>query len=52
MESGVEEEASLALVALGFGRLEAKRVIEQALSQNGQPKNVEDLICQALRVAQ
>lgn len=52
VESDVEEEASLALVALGFGRLEARRVIEQALSQNGQPKNVEDLIRQALRVAQ
>ena len=52
VESDVEEEASLALVALGFGRLEAKRVIEQALSQNGQPKYMEDLIRQALRVAQ
>jgi len=52
VESTFEEESALALVTLGFGRLEAKRVIERALSENGQPKNVEELIRQALRVAQ
>ncbi len=52
VESTFEEEATLALVTLGFGRLEAKRVVERALSENGEPKNVEELIRQALRVAQ
>jgi Holliday junction DNA helicase RuvA len=52
VESTFEEEAALALVTLGFGRLEAKRAIEKALSTNGVPKNVEELIRQALRVAQ
>jgi Holliday junction DNA helicase RuvA len=52
VESTFEEEAALALVTLGFGRLEAKRAIEKALSTNGHPKNVEELIRQALRVAQ
>jgi Holliday junction DNA helicase RuvA len=52
VESTFEEEAALALVTLGFGRLEAKRVVERALSENGEPKNVEELIRQALRVAQ
>ncbi len=52
VESTFEEEATMALVTLGFGRLEAKRAIEKALSTNGRPKNVEELIRQALRVAQ
>lgn len=52
VESTFEEEAALALVTLGYGRLEAKRAIEKALSTNGVPKNVEELIRQALRVAQ
>lgn len=52
VESTFEEEAALALVTLGYGRLEAKRAIEKALSANGHPKNVEELIRQALRVAQ
>jgi len=52
VESTFEEEAALALVTLGYGRLEAKRAIEKALSTNGHPKNVEELIRQALRVAQ
>jgi Holliday junction DNA helicase RuvA len=52
MESTFEDEATMALVTLGFGRLEAKRAIEKALSTNGVPKNVEELIRQALRVAQ
>jgi len=52
VESTFEEEATMALVTLGFGRLEAKRAIERALSDNGRPKNVEELIRQALRVAQ
>jgi len=52
VESTFEEEATMALVTLGFGRLEAKRAIDKALSDNGHPKNVEELIRQALRVAQ
>jgi len=52
VESTFEEEAALALVTLGYGRLEARRAIEKALSTNGHPKNVEELIRQALRVAQ
>ncbi len=52
VESTYEDEATMALVTLGFGRLEAKRAIEKALSTNGHPKNVEELIRQALRVAQ
>ncbi len=52
VESTFEEEAALALVTLGYGRLEAKRAIEKALSTNGHPKNVEELIRQALRIAQ
>lgn len=52
VESSFEDEATMALVTLGFGRLEAKRAIEKALTTNGHPKNVEELIRQALRVAQ
>ena len=52
VDSTFEEEAALALVTLGYGRLEAKRAIEKALSTNGHPKNVEELIRQALRQAQ
>ncbi len=52
VESSFEEEAAMALVTLGFSRLEAKRAVEKALSTNGHPKNVEELIRQALRVAQ
>lgn len=52
VESTFEEEATMALVTLGFGRLEARRAIDKALSGNGHPKNVEELIRQALRVAQ
>ncbi|MCI0330661.1 MAG: Holliday junction branch migration protein RuvA [candidate division Zixibacteria bacterium] len=52
VESTFEDEATMALVTLGYGRLEAKRAIEKALSTNGHPKNVEELIRQALRVAQ
>ena len=43
-----ENEATLALVSLGYGRVEARRVIQQAMGQSERDVSVEELIKKAL----
>ena len=43
-----ENEATLALVSLGYGKIEARRVVQQVMSQSKEDFSIEELVKKAL----